>query len=141
MGLEVGATRFGGGFVHFTEDQPAALQVAFADFGQRQAAGGAMQQAGLELLFQLIGAGFALLTLTLVTGALFVDNLFGQHLVHKTVLSIIAWLIFGALLYGRWKHGWRGRRAVNLTLSGMALLVLAFFGTKAVLELVLHRGL
>ncbi|MGN6234771.1 cytochrome C assembly family protein [Dyella sp.] len=93
------------------------------------------------LLFQLIGAGFALLTLTLVTGALFVDNLFGQHLVHKTVLSIIAWLIFGALLYGRWKHGWRGRRAVNLTLSGMALLVLAFFGTKAVLELVLHRGL
>ena len=93
------------------------------------------------LLFQLIGAGFALLTLTLVTGALFVDNLFGQHLVHKTVLSIIAWLVFGALLYGRWKHGWRGRRAVNLTLSGMALLVLAFFGTKAVLELVLHRGL
>lgn len=93
------------------------------------------------LLFQLIGAGFALLTLTLVTGILFVDNLFGQHLVHKTVLSIIAWLVFGALLYGRWKHGWRGRRAVNLTLSGMALLVLAFFGTKAVLELVLHRGL
>lgn len=93
------------------------------------------------LLFQLIGAGFALLTLTLVTGALFVDNLFGQHLVHKTVLSITAWLVFGALLFGRWRHGWRGRRAVNLTLSGMALLLLAFFGTKAVLELVLHRGL
>jgi ABC-type uncharacterized transport system permease subunit len=93
------------------------------------------------LLFQLIGAGFALLTLTLVTGTLFVDNLFGQHLVHKTVLSITAWLVFGALLYGRWRHGWRGRRAVNLTLSGMALLLLAFFGTKAVLELVLHRGM
>jgi ABC-type uncharacterized transport system permease subunit len=93
------------------------------------------------LLFQLIGAGFSLLTLTLITGALFVDNLFGQHLVHKTVLSIIAWLVFGALLYGRWRHGWRGRRAVNLTLSGMALLVLAFFGTKAVLELILHRGI
>lgn len=93
------------------------------------------------LLFQLIGAGFALLTLTLVTGTLFVDNLFGQHLVHKTVLSITAWLVFGALLYGRWRHGWRGRRAVNLTLSGMALLVLAFFGSKAVLELILHRGL
>lgn len=94
-----------------------------------------------NLLFQLIGAGFALLTLTLLTGALFVDNLFGQHLVHKTVLSIIAWLVFGALLWGRWRYGWRGRRAVNLTLSGMALLLLAFFGTKAVLELVLHRGL
>lgn len=93
------------------------------------------------LLFQLIRAGFALLTLTLITGALFVDNLFGQHLVHKTVLSIIAWLIFGALLYGRWRHGWRGKRAVNLTLWGMALLLLAFFGTKAVLELILHRSL
>ena len=60
---------------------------------------------------------------------------------HKTVLSIIAWLVFGALLYGRWRHGWRGRRAVNLTLIGMAMLLLAFFGTKAVLELILHRTL
>jgi ABC-type uncharacterized transport system permease subunit len=91
------------------------------------------------LLFRLIAAGFALLTLTLVTGALFVGNLFGQHLVHKTVLSIVAWLVFGVLLYGRWKHGWRGRRAVNLTLIGMAVLVLAFFGSKFVLELILHR--
>lgn len=93
------------------------------------------------LLFRLIGAGFALLTLTLLTGALFVDNLFGQHLVHKTVLSIVAWLVFGILLYGRWRHGWRGQRAVNLTLIGMAVLLLAFFGSKAVLELVLHRGM
>jgi ABC-type uncharacterized transport system permease subunit len=91
------------------------------------------------LLFRMIGAGFALLTLTLVTGVLFVGNLFGQHLVHKTVLSIVAWLVFGVLLYGRWRHGWRGRRAVNLTLVGMAVLVLAFFGSKFVLELVLHR--
>ena len=91
------------------------------------------------LLFQLIGAGFALLTLTLLTGILFVDDLFGQHLVHKTVLSIVAWLIFGALLYGRWRHGWRGRSAVNLTLIGMAMLLLAFFGSKFVLELILHR--
>lgn len=91
------------------------------------------------LLFRLIGAGFVLLTFTLLSGALFVGNLFGQHLMHKTVLSIIAWLIFGTLLYGRWQHGWRGRSAVNLTLVGMALLVMAFFGTKAVLELILHR--
>src|SRR5574337_110577 len=91
------------------------------------------------LLFRLIGAGFILLTLTLLTGALFVDNLFGQHLAHKTILSIVAWLVFGVLLYGRWKHGWRGLRAVNLTLIGMAVLLLAFFGTKAVLELILHR--
>lgn len=93
------------------------------------------------LLFRLITAGFALLTLTLLTGALFVDNLFGQHLMHKTVLSIIAWLIFGALLYGRWRYGWRGRSAVNLTLIGMATLVLAFFGSKFVLELILHRAM
>ena len=92
------------------------------------------------LLFRLIAAGFALLTLTLLTGALFVDNLFGQHLVHKTVLSIVAWLVFGILLFGRWRYGWRGQRAVNLTLIGMAVLLLAFFGSKAVLELVLHRS-
>ncbi|MGC1548991.1 MAG: cytochrome c biogenesis protein CcsA [Rhodanobacter sp.] len=92
------------------------------------------------LLFRLIGAGFMLLTLTLLTGILFVDNLFGQHLMHKTVLSIIAWLVFGALLYGRWRHGWRGRSAVNLTLIGMAVLVLAFFGSKFVLEVILHRA-
>ena len=91
------------------------------------------------LLFRLIGAGFVLLTLTLLTGALFVDNLFGQHLVHKTVLSIVAWLVFGVLLYGRWRHGWRGQRAVNLTLIGMAVLILAFFGSKFVLEVILHR--
>ncbi len=91
------------------------------------------------LLFRLIGAGSVLLTLTLLTGILFVDNLFGQHLMHKTVLSIVAWLVFGVLLYGRWRHGWRGTRAVNLTLIGMAVLVLAFFGSKFVLEMILHR--
>jgi ABC-type uncharacterized transport system permease subunit len=91
------------------------------------------------LLFRLIGAGFALLTLTLVTGIVFVDDLFGQHLIHKTVLSILAWLVFGVLLVGRWRRGWRGRRAVNLTLSGMAILLLAFFGSKFVLEVILHR--
>jgi ABC-type uncharacterized transport system permease subunit len=91
------------------------------------------------LLFRLIGAGFTLLTLTLLTGILFVDDLFGQHLIHKTVLSILAWVVFGVLLVGRWRHGWRGRRAVNMTLAGMAILLLAFFGSKFVLEVVLHR--
>ena len=91
------------------------------------------------LMFQLIGAGFVLLTLTLLSGILFVANLFDQHLIHKTVLSIAAWLVFGALLFGRWRYGWRGRRAVRLTLSDMALLLLAFFGSRFVLELVLKR--
>ncbi|HET9050010.1 MAG TPA: cytochrome c biogenesis protein CcsA [Chiayiivirga sp.] len=93
-----------------------------------------------SLLFQLILAGFVLLAAALITGALFVDDLFVQHLVHKTVLSILAWLVFGALLLGRWRRGWRGRRAVRWTLSAMALLALAFFGSKFVLELVLARS-
>ena len=91
------------------------------------------------LLFRLIAAGFVLLTLTLVTGVLFVDNLFAQHLVHKTVLSVVAWVVFGTLLFGRWRYGWRGKRAVRLTLIGMAVLLLAFFGSKFVLELLLRR--
>ncbi|MBS0582167.1 MAG: cytochrome c biogenesis protein CcsA [Proteobacteria bacterium] len=91
------------------------------------------------LMFRLIGAGFVLLTLTLITGILFVSDLFDQHLAHKTILSIAAWLVFGALLFGRRRYGWRGRRAVNLTLIGMALLLLAFFGSRFVLEVVLKR--
>jgi ABC-type uncharacterized transport system permease subunit len=91
------------------------------------------------LMFRLIGAGFVMLTLTLLSGVLFVDNLFAQHLVHKTVLSIAAWLVFGTLLFGRWRWGWRGRRAVRLMLAGMVILLLAFFGSKFVLEVILHR--
>jgi ABC-type uncharacterized transport system permease subunit len=91
------------------------------------------------LLFRLIGIGFGLLTLALLSGVVFVENLFAQHLVHKTVLSLLAWATFGALLFGRIRYGWRGRRAVHLTLGAMALLGLAFFGSKFVLELVLQR--
>ncbi len=91
------------------------------------------------LLFRTVTVGFLLLSATLLTGVLFVENLFAQHLVHPTVLSVLSWRVFGALLLGRWRRGWRGRVAVRWTLVAMALLVLAFFGSKAVLELVLHR--
>lgn len=91
------------------------------------------------LLFRTIAVGFALLTATLLTGLLFVENLFAQHLVHKTVLSVLSWLAFGGLLLGRWRYGWRGTTAVRWTLTAMALLILAFFGSKFVLELVLRR--
>lgn len=91
------------------------------------------------LLFRTIAVGFALLTLTLLTGVLFVQNLFAQHLVHKTVLSLLSWLVFGGLLLGRWRRGWRGSIAVRWTLVAMALLLLAFFGSQFVLELLLHR--
>ncbi len=93
------------------------------------------------LLFRLIGTGFVLLTLTLLSGAMFVHNILRQHLAHIIVLSVIAWIIFGALLWGRWRHGWRGTRAVNLTLVGMAVLALGFFGSKFVLEMILQRGM
>lgn len=93
-----------------------------------------------RLLFQLIGTGFVLLTLSLASGLAFVSDLFAQHLAHKTVLSIIAWLVFGMLLWGRWRYGWRGRKAVWLSLAGIALLLLAYFGSKLVLEVILDRS-
>jgi len=92
------------------------------------------------LLFRTITVGFVLLTATLLTGVLFVENLFAQHLVHKTVLSVLSWLAFGALLLGRWRRGWRGAVAARWTLGAMALLMLAFFGSQFVLEMVLKRG-
>jgi ABC-type uncharacterized transport system permease subunit len=92
-----------------------------------------------SLMFRLIGAGFALLTLTLLSGILFVHNLHAQHQAHTAILSLVAWIIFGVLLFGRWRWGWRGPRAVYLTLAGMVILLLAFFGSKFVLEEILHR--
>lgn len=96
-------------------------------------------QASEDWLFQLIGAGFFVLSLALLSGLIFVDDLFGQHLVHKTALSIIAWLIFAALLLGRRRWGWRGQRAVRWVLAGYATLLLAYFGSKLVLEQILGR--
>jgi ABC-type uncharacterized transport system permease subunit len=92
-----------------------------------------------RLLFQMIGSGFTLLSLALLTGILFLEDIFAQHLVHKTILSITGWVIFGVLLWGRWRFGWRGRTAIRWTLSGFMFLVLAYFGSKLVLELILQR--
>lgn len=91
------------------------------------------------LLFRTISVGFILLTATLLTGVLFVEDLMAQDLAHKTVFSVLSWLGFGALLIGRWRYGWRGATAARWTLIAMGLLVLAFFGTNLVLELVLQR--
>jgi ABC-type uncharacterized transport system permease subunit len=92
-----------------------------------------------SLLFQMIAAGFVLLTLALITGTLFLEDIFAQHLVHKTTLSIIAWAVFAVLLWGRWRFGWRGRIALRWTLGGFIFLMLAYFGSKFVLELLLAR--
>lgn len=92
-----------------------------------------------RLLFQMVAVGFALLSLTLLTGLWFIDDWLAQHLAHKTVLSIIAWMVFGVLLWGRWRYGWRGRIATRWALSGYGLLILAYFGTKIILEQVLQK--
>ncbi|TCT21172.1 cytochrome C assembly family protein [Thiobaca trueperi] len=90
-----------------------------------------------SLLFEMISAGFVLLTLALLSGFAFLENMFAQHLVHKTVLSVLAWLVFGGLLIGRFRKGWRGRTAIIWTLGGFVMLILAYFGSKIVLEFIL----
>ncbi len=92
------------------------------------------------LLFQLLGLGFALLSIGLLSGFVYLQDMFAQHLVHKTILSLAAWAVFGVLLLGRYAWGWRGLRAVRWTLAGLAFLLLAFFGSKFVLELLLQRS-
>ena len=93
-----------------------------------------------SMLFELIWVGVAALTLSIGTGIIFMENIFAQHLVHKTVLSIVAWLLFSILLWGRYRLGWRSQTAVRFTVSGFTILMLAFLGSKLVLELVLERS-
>jgi len=94
-----------------------------------------------QLLFRIIAAGFALLTLTLASGMLFSEELFGKplQLSHKVIFGILAWIIFGTLLLGRRLRGWRGRIAQRWTLAGFLVLLLAYIGSKFVLEVILHR--
>lgn len=92
-----------------------------------------------QLLFQLLALGFILLSLSLISGFLFIDDLFAQHLVHKSILSLVAWAVFAVLFWGRYRFGWRGRTAIYWTLAGFAFLMLAYFGSKIVLELILQR--
>lgn len=92
-----------------------------------------------KLLYGLAAGGFLVLTLAVFSGFLFVDDLFAQHLSHKTSLSLLALLLFGILLAGRWLAGWRGKLAVYLYLWGFAILGLAYFGSRFVLEQILGR--
>jgi ABC-type uncharacterized transport system permease subunit len=93
-----------------------------------------------RLLFGITTAGFLVLLIAVSTGVAFVDDLFAQHLVHKTALSILALVLFGALLIARWLVGWRGKRAIYLYLWGFLFLCLAYFGSRFVLEEVLGRS-
>ena len=94
------------------------------------------------LLFRIIWAGFILLTLTLASGVVFSEELFGRaaKLNHKTVFGVLSWIVFALLLGGRFVYGWRGRVAVRWTLAGFLMLVLAYIGSKFVLEVILGRA-
>lgn len=94
------------------------------------------------LLFRILLAAFVLLTLTVLSGVFFSEELFGKPFTftHKNVFAILSWFIFGGLLVGHYVRGWRGRTAVYWTLAGFTALMLAYVGSKAILELVLKRG-
>jgi ABC-type uncharacterized transport system permease subunit len=92
-----------------------------------------------NLLFEMIWSGTILLGLAIITGTIFIENLLAQHLAHKTILSIIAFLIFSILLAGRHFYGWRGLTASKWTLWGFSFLMIGFFGSKFVLELILEQ--
>lgn len=126
----------------------AALHAILMTTLEKKLHRGAALQAGapplltLEaVLFRTVTVGFVLLTLTVFSGAIFSEELFGKPLqfTHKIVFAMLSWLVFGGLLLGRHFRGWRGRMALYWTLTGFALLLLAYVGTQFVLEVLLRR--
>jgi ABC-type uncharacterized transport system permease subunit len=94
-----------------------------------------------KILFRIIWTGFLLLTMTLLSGIIFSQEVFGQSVTfsHKTLFGFISWGVFAALLIGRQFYGWRGRTAIRWTLAGFIILLLAYIGSKFVLEIILDR--
>jgi ABC-type uncharacterized transport system permease subunit len=94
-------------------------------------------EAASALFYELTGAGFLILTVAIGTGVVFVDDLFSQQLVHKTVLTLLAWCLYGVLLVQYFRRGWRVQSAITVNLIAFGCVVLGFFGSKLVLELLL----
>lgn len=90
-----------------------------------------------SLLFDMLLVGFVLLSIALGIGFVYVKDLMAQHIAHKTVFSVLSWLLFGALLIGNWRAGWRGKRAADITIYAFILLAIGFVGSKFVLEMLL----
>jgi ABC-type uncharacterized transport system permease subunit len=92
-------------------------------------------------LFRLLLAAFVLLTATLVSGVFFSEALFDKafKMNHKTFFALVSWVIFAWLLFGHWRFGWRGKKAIRLTLLGFAMLLLAYVGSKFVVQILLGR--
>lgn len=93
-----------------------------------------------KMLFELLWAGFLLLTAAILTGFVYLQDLFAQQVAHKTVITLFAWVLFASLLAGRHLLGWRAVTAVRLTIAGFALLLLGFFGSRLVLEILLSSN-
>ncbi|MDN6110775.1 MAG: cytochrome c biogenesis protein CcsA, partial [Enterobacterales bacterium] len=89
-------------------------------------------------MFHITQVGVVLLTLTLCTGMLYMDNLFSKENVHKAVLSILAWFVYVLLLWGHFREGWRGRRVVWFSLLGAFLLTMAYFGSRLLQEVMVN---
>ena len=110
--------------------------------------GVAPPEGGLPLLaierltFRFVTAGFALLTATLLAGWWFAEHLYSQGITwdHKRVFAALSWVVFAVLLLGRWRLGWRGRTATRMLYVGSGLLLLAYVGSRFVLEILLHRS-
>lgn len=125
----------------------AAAQAAFLAYQNHQLkhghAGGLVSklpplQDMEQFLFELLWVGQVLLSLGIVAGLLFIDDIWGRHgVIHKTFFSILAWIVFAVLLWGRHQLGWRGVTAIRGTLSGFGLLIVGFYGSKIALEYIL----
>jgi ABC-type uncharacterized transport system permease subunit len=125
----------------------AVLHAAMLSRAERQmrpgtvAAAGAMKGMPLlrleRLTFRFVAAGFVVLSAALLLGAWFANPWRWDH---KTVFSMLGWVVFAALLGGRRAFGWRGLVATRSVYAGAALLLLAYVGSRFVLEVLLQRG-
>ena len=91
-----------------------------------------------SLLFELLWAGLVFLSLSILSGFIFFEQM-SRGLIHHTSITLIAWVVFSILLWGRYRMGWRGATASRWTLSGFALLLVGYFGSKLVMEIFLAQ--
>ena len=92
-----------------------------------------------KLLFEYVAVGLLLLSCSLLSGFLFLEDMFSFRILHKTVLSLLAWCLFATLLVGRWVYGWRGQTAMRWTVAGSLLLIVAYFGWRLVIEMIIGQ--
>ncbi|RDV25211.1 inner membrane protein YpjD [Alteromonas aestuariivivens] len=120
-----------------------ALQMSFITYRLKQK-GAALLHSSLPpltlvegILFKLLLAGTVLLAVSLISGFVFLDDMFNRQYAHKTVLSLLAMVVYVILLTGQKIWGWRGRQVIALTVIGVLLLTLAYFGSRFVREYIL----